>query len=395
MFNFSSDITYIKSVSKPKFGSSALHAFDDKQSQIIAVLNSKELHMYMLKKAGNELQYLVEPCYYPRISDIFKELLHKTKANEKELLVYAKQKYFNPQWKLKDPKLLQDSQTILLILIAQDFARRSDYSGAIAAFNILSLRYYTNTLHKHIKYCNQNYFKSALENLSHNHLFNTRKTIGSAVLYLSNEVFNRYKDDLTNDNGEHIVDMIYYLRTRIAQSVRSFANHYYKISESGGATRQTNEEIPETDNTDQKVRIEASKLAKNLTVYASIDKKAIQSSQRLTRFNGKLADTYIDTLVNTKYTQQLELLLYLFMKDLPNIKTTESEYIETSKRLMSIKVSKKPVYYKKLLSEVHDQIITDLALTHKYEKLSAQSKHISKSYLSYYFALSVYHHFNH
>lgn len=393
MSNSSDNITYIRDISSVS-SKYALAASASDSSNIIAVLNSTELHMYMLKKAGNELQYLVEPCYYPRISDIFKELLHKTKSNEKDLLKYAKKKYFNPTWKLKDPKLLQDSQTILLVLIAQDFCKRNDYSGAIAAFNILALRYYTNTLHKHIKYCNPNYFRSALENLSHNHLFNTRKTIGSAIMYLSGEVFKRYQNDMIKDNGEEIVNMIYYLRTRIAQSVRSFANHYYKISEAGGATRQVNEEIPESDNTEQKIRIEASKLSKNITVYASVDSKAINGAQNLTRFNRKLATTYIDALMDTKYTEKIELLLFLFMKELPAIKTTQNEYIETSKKLMSIKVSKKPVFYKKVLSEIHDGVITDLALTHKFEALSAQSKHISKSYLSYYFALTVFNYFN-
>jgi hypothetical protein len=367
---------------------------DESSSGIIAVLDSTSLHTFMLKKAGKELQFLVEPCYYPRVADIFKELMHRTKANEKELVKFAKQKYFNPKWKLKNPKLLQDPQTILLVLIAQDFARRNDYSGAIAAFNLLALRYYTNTMYKHIKYCNENYFKSALENLSHNHLFNTRKTIGSAVMYLSGQVFDRYKKDLQNDNSEEVVAMIYYLRTRIAQSVRSFANHYYKIAEGGGATRQQIEDMPEKENLQKKLKQESSKLAKNVTVYAAVDVRAVNASQRITRFNRKMATVYAESLVDTKYTQQLELLLYLFMRALPAIKSDEGKYIEVSKRLMSVKVSKKPVFYKKTLTQIHDQIITDLGLTHKFERLSAQSKHISRSFLSYYLAIMVFNHFN-
>jgi hypothetical protein len=385
-------ITFIRKIFSPS-AKTAVRPGSSK-SDIIAVLDSSSLHTYMLKKIGNELQFLVEPCYYPRVADIFKELIHRTKANEKELVKYSKEKYFNPKWKLKNPKLLQDPQTILLILIAQDFAKREDYSGAIAAFNLLSLRFYTNTMYKHIKYCNSNYFKSALENLSHNHLFNTRKTIGGAVMYLSAEVFKRYKNDLREDNAEEIVNMIYYIRTRVAQSVRSFANHYYKIAETGGATRQQIEDLPEKENVDKKIKLEASKLAKNITVYASMDMGALNTAQRITRFNRKMATVYAESLVDTKYKEQLELLLYLYMRNLPSIGSSESDYITTSKKLMAVKVSKKPVFYKKSLVEIHDQIIVDLGLTQKFDRLSAQSKHISRSFLSYYLALMVHSHFN-
>jgi hypothetical protein len=385
-----SRITFIRNLKRGPEG----YEISDKSSDVIAILDSSSLHSYMLRQTGKELQFLVEPCYYPRVASIFKELMHRTRAKEKELVKYSKIKYFNPKWKLKNPKLLQDPQTILLVLIAQDFVRRNDYAGAIAAFNLLALRYYTNTMFKFIKHCNENYFRSALENLSHNHLFNTRKTIGTAILYLSKEVFERYKNDMANDNAEEIVNMIYYLRTRINQSVRSFANHYYKIAEGGGATRQQIEDMPEKENIDKKLKQESSKLAKNITVYASIDKRALQAAQQITRFNRNLSVQYTEALVNTKYTEKLELALYLLMRSLTALKATESQYIDISKKLMSVKVSKKPVFYKKTLIEIHDQIILDLGISQKFEKFSAQSKHIARSFLSYYLTLMVFNHFN-
>ena len=46
------------------------------KEKIVAILNHKELHQFILNKVGSELSRVSEVCYYPRVSDIYRELLH-------------------------------------------------------------------------------------------------------------------------------------------------------------------------------------------------------------------------------------------------------------------------------------------------------------------------------
>jgi hypothetical protein len=379
------NISYIRKLDAPN---------NTSKDDIIAILDAAKLHRLILKKVANELQFLIQECYYPRVADIHKELLHVTKSNEADLLAYSKAKYRNPKWKKVDPKLLHDAQTVLLVLICQDFTIKKDSAAGLATLNLLALRFYTNTMYKFIKYCNPDYFRAAISRLSHNHLFTTKKTIGEAVLYLSGQVYKKFQKGLSNDDPVEIIDMIYVLRGRINQSVRSFANKYYDIAKDGGASRLTKEDLPEEQTTDKKLRIEAGRIAKEITIYRAVDTSAIKLSQQITKFNRRLAKEYSNTLTNTKYTENLELLIFLLLRETPSVHMPQNDYAKIVKKLMAIKKSTKPVYFKKVLIQVHNQLNQDLGYVEKFDKLSSQSKHISRSYLAYYIAMLVYNHFS-
>jgi len=372
--------TYIRSIS----------ANGVPEKDIIAILDSKVLHKFILRKVATELSRLNEPCYYPRIADIYKELIHQTKADINQLKTYGRRKYAaKPNW-----RILNDPQTILAVLVAGEFAKNNDFSAGQAVIDLIALRFYTNRMNLHIKYCNPNYFRTALDNLSHNHLYNLKKTIGASVLHLSGAVFDKYKDDLKNDNSEQIAKMITELRNRVAQSVRSFANKYYDAVERGETTRLTPEDMPEKQNVDNKIRIVSNNISREITVYHKIDDDAIVDAQKLTSFNRTLAKKYANTLTNTKYSDELELIITLYLRELQSARSSKVEYIKTARQLMAVKRSNKSIFYKKSLSLVHDKVIADLGYTEKFNSLSIQSKGISRLYLSYYITLLVHGHFN-
>jgi len=360
-----------------------------KKQDIIAIIDAKNLHQFMLKKIGDELNNLIDECYYPRVSSIFKDLLHTTKANEKELVKYSKVKFKNPHW-----KLLHDSQTILLVLVAQEFTKNKDYAAALSTINLLSLRYYTNIMYKFVRYCNSNYFRAAIDKLSHNHLFTTKKTVGSAVLYLASQVYTKYQKALLSDDPEQIVAMIYTLRGRINQSIRSFAQKYYEISESQEKTSITSEDMPEEQSRDQKLKIVAGRIARDVTVYGKIDHPAEKEAQQITKFSKKLAIQFAQSLAEPTHTNNLEMLTFQLLREVQKVDNTKIEYLKITKKLMSVKVSKKPVFFKKTLMAIHNQIIIDLGYAQQFGKLSVQSKHISRSFLAYYVSLIVHGYFN-
>jgi hypothetical protein len=364
------------------------------RNEVVAILDSESLHKFIINKVANELQFLSEDCYYPRVADIFKELLNRCQTTEEKLLQYSKHKYTEKKWHQK-ARLLHDPQTTLLIIIIQEFLSNKDYAGAIATINLLSLRFYSNKMHDYIKFCNPDYFRTAMNRLSHNHLFSQKKTIGNAILYLAGEILKNFKTALEKDDTQYVIAMIFQLRGRIAQSSRSLAGKYYEASEDKGVTRIEKEDLPEKQTIDKKIRTTSNKIAKEIVIYNLIDNDALDIAQKITKQNSKLAKEYVKNLPNVKFAEQIELAIYFFLKEVEESKAgSKNDYMEVSKRLMSIKVTNKPIYYKQLMVKIHDQIVNDLGYMQYFDRLSIQSKGISRRFISLYLGILIFNFLN-
>lgn len=351
----------------------------DQHGKVVSVIDRDKLKKFILKKVSTEFSNMVEDCYYPKISTIFKELMHLTNSTEAGLKAYSKEKYNNPKW-----KLIHDPQTTLLILIVQEFLKANDVATAMATFHLFALRYYSNLMHRSIKYCNPDYFRTALNTISHRHLFSTKKTIGSSVLYLSQEVYKRYDVALKRDDSDQMIKMIMELRHRISQSVNSFASKYYEASESKELVK-SEEEQSETQDMDKR-RI-ASNIAKDLCIFGRVVQQAINEATTYTKFNRQIAKEYADAISQSKYSDQVKMIIYLLMKDINSLDVVgKPEYLDYIKRHMAVKVSKKPIYFKKSVTELHNIIVMELGYSNWFNQLSAQSQATSRNFIAYYLA---------
>jgi len=358
----------------------------DKEIQV-SDIDFNKLHTFIVKKVSTELASLVEDCYYPKVSILYKDLLAITHSDEKTLRAYSKKKYGNPKW-----RLLHDPQTTLLILIVQEFIKQKDMAAALSAFHLFSLRNYSNLLHKYIRHCNPELFRSALQSLSHNHLFVTKQTIPSSIMYLSNTLFKKYQRALVEDDAGMMLKLIMEIRHRFEQSILSFAKKYYAIHKS-------QQQIKSEDEKDYDVGYETKlkqfigSVTKDITIYKNVDKKAVDGARKIIKFNRKYSEQYAKTLTNPKYTSDINSALYLLMKDIKDFsKVPTTSFLDHVKKLMSVKVSKQPLYFKKVISKIHDQVIEDLELVDWFNKLSIQSKSISRNFIAYYLAVYVQNH---
>jgi len=347
------------------------------------------LRRYIENISGNVLAQMSKDCYYPRVASFFKELMHKTNTNEKLLKDYSKHKW--PNYKFR---LLHDPYTTLLILIIQYFLNeKKDEVGAIWTFNYFALRTYSNLMFRYIKLgCNSDYWRFALENLSHSHIFKQKKTIGNSVLYYSTQVYKIYKPYLIKDDPEKIKDCILSIRTRINQSLRSFYNKYYSAKDEQEKIKSKSEdEIYNDKSFENSVLNFSNRVSKDICVYGKINREAIYQSRQITRFNKLLSLKYIETLKNSDISDQLEVLFVLMFKGLNNTKQVCSvQFLDHIKKLMSVKTSTKPVYFKKNLIILHDTyIIPKLDLTKWFNERSVQTKKVSRDYLAYYLALFI------
>lgn len=363
---------------------------DIKSGETVSILNLKELHTYILTKVSIEFNELVKDCYYPKIAVLFKELLHRTQSTEKGLIEYSKNKYKFIPFSSKF-KLLHDPYTTLLILIMQEFLKQKDVAGAETTFHLMTLRYYTNLLYRYTtsqgkNLCVPEYFRGAFSQLSKNHIFNRQKTISNSIIYFSRTLFTKYKTDVQADRSLMIFKMIHELRSRLNQSIQSFFHKYYEIAKNKGVISQ--EEEKQWDPTHEtQIKEFIDRISKDICIYKKIDHGAIKHSVEVTKFNKRLADDYAKELSVPNYIDNINVALFLLLKEIKDTNVIkENQFLDYVKKLMSVKTSKQPIYFKKIITSIHDSVIIQLNLTQWYDHLSLQSKAISRNFVAYYLA---------
>jgi hypothetical protein len=370
--------------------------YNKNTNAIVSKIDLQELHRFILNKVSNEFSNMVENCYYPKIADIYRDLLHMTYSNEKALKQYSIDKYTKYLSYSNKFQLLHDPYTTLLIIIVQEFIKAKDIAAAQAAFHLFTLRYYTNGFHKMTtpagggkkSICNPQAFQSALENLSKNHMFVKQKTIPNAILYYSTAIFKLYYPALVKDDAEGLFKMIYRLKTSMMQSLRSFAEKYYEAYEKGHMTQEKEDGTQTNDHTHEtKLKNFISNIATDMCVYGKINHDAVVQSYQMIKFNRKLSADYVKILSTPRFKESIETILYIILKDVKDISYIKSnDFIDYIQKLMAIKVTKQQVYFKKLVIEIHDIIITSLNLQEWYNNLSIQSQSVSKNFIAYYIA---------
>lgn len=367
--------------------------FNRETNTIVSEINLPELHRFILNKISVEFSNMVENCYYPKVADIFRDLLHMTNSNEKDLKAYSKQKYASKLKYMAKFQLLHDPYTTLLIIIVQQFLKSKDVAAAQAAFHLFSLRYYTNILHKMTmppgsrkSVCNSEAFQSAIDGLSKNHMFVKQKTIPNSIMYYSNAIFKIYHTALIKDDALELFQMIYALRTRIMQSMRSFMTKYYEAHKEGHLTKEREDGSQKGDPThEHKLKNFITTIASDMCVYGKVDAEAAMQSSKLIKFNRKLAVEYSTKISNPQFKDKIETVLYLLLKDAHDVDVIKSnEFLDFVQKLMSIKVTKQEIYFKKLVTEIHDEVIIILKLQKWYNDLSVQSQAISRNFVAYY-----------
>ncbi len=354
-------------------------------------IDSRKLRNYIETAVGKEISLMAQDCYYPKISRLFKELMHRTDTSEKELRAYSKSRYTGPQSKYK---LLHDTHTTLLILITQHFMNeKKDMAGAMWTFHLFALRMYSNLMHRFLPQgCIPEYYRAALERLSHSHLFRKKSTIGNSILYLSNATFKKHEKGMRNDDPEVIWKMIYSIRTRIAQSMKSFYSHYYQAKEDKERiSSKSEEDLYGEKSLDDKKRAFAQKVSKDMTIYSKKDANAERKSRDITKFNRQLGHMYTEAVTNPNYQEKIELIIGLMLRPIKDLNIVCGDsFLIHIKKLMAVKTSNKPVYFKKVLVELHDNhIIPSLGLNNWFNKISLQTKKQSRDFLAYYIALFV------
>jgi hypothetical protein len=248
-------------------------------------------------------------------------------------------------------------------------------------------------MHKHFKFCNADAFKYALETLTKTHLFAREKTISNALYFMAQVMIKRWTTALQKNDLDEIGMFMRESRHRVSQSIKSFAQTYYKVSEEGVGIKS--EEMADEDDENSYQTQSATRsmkviddLAKNITIYKYTNRKAQEEARKLSKINSSLATQIISKLNDTKYSDQIRLIYKLYVKDIK--KTNQicgKEYERYVRELMSLKRTRQKIYFKQQINLLLVKLLKDFKYMKNYEKLTPQTQFLINLFLAYYLTI--------
>ncbi len=353
-----------------------------------AQIDIPRLHRYIKMTAAFELSKLSEPCYYPPLKRTYHEMLRQLRISDSDMKAFIKRMYKGTRaerwnlWRMPDHNLM--------IFMMHIFLKNKKNDGYEAAMLYYMIRHYSHLISKHMKYCNIDLFRYVLETLTKTHLFAREKTIGNSLIYLSKELQKRFTKDIADWNVDKIIDFISISRHRISQSVKSFAEHYYRAHKEGSRVRTQLEPTEDEEGMTQLITLEKGKrvideAVKKITVYKTIDRKAVEDSKRVTKVRSSITDMIIRSISDLKYANNIKTILQLFVRDVTETSSIcGKDYYRYVKRLMSVKRTRSKVYFKQQVNILVRMILKENDFLDTYNTYTSQTQFIVNSFLAFY-----------
>ncbi|MFW6002015.1 MAG: hypothetical protein ACOCQD_01605 [archaeon] len=266
----------------------------------------KKVRVLLSRIVGNEFSNIAHPCYKPKIIKYWRELQHVTGIDDNLIQMFKENL---PEY-LKQRSVLVNKQTLLILIGIIHYTRIKEYNVAKLFHNLLTIKFYGNRVQTHFKnFCREDLWNLALGNLSEKHLFSRYNGIAGAINYLSDEMYKRYEPKIKSSkmSDTDVQNMIYVLRHRVAQSVRSFANMYYKLFEQKRkGIVSTGEEVSETS-----INVIASKIVLSMNTYGDVDNVALSKAIKSSGMRRDLGLSVVRSLSRSEHSDDIRFIIIL------------------------------------------------------------------------------------
>jgi len=357
-----------------------------------AKINKIKLRSEMLRIAGTTLSDLSKPCYKPPTKTYYYQFLSLTGLTDKDIKDYTKR-----QWSGRKEityRMQMDPLTNFYIFLMQYFLQQRDMTGYKASMLFYMIRYYRSILDKQFpKYCDEDIWHYALETLTKTHLFSREKTISNAIYFLTNEMIKRYTEDIRTNNLDEISIFIQTSRSRISQSVKSFAEAYYRASKEGSKIRVASSPTDDEENAFQfesmsKTERLIEDITRKVTVYKYVDQTSKDEARSITKISILIADALVNSINDVKYTENIRLIFKLFIKDLTDVKQIcGKDYFIFVRNLMAIKRTSSQIYFKQQIYVLLEKVLQQEKLKDTYGKFTSQTQFLVNLFLAYYITM--------
>jgi|WetSurSiteA1Bulk_404760.scaffolds.fasta_scaffold00112_3 hypothetical protein len=360
-----------------------------------AKIDYQSLKYDLNRTVAFNLSSLTEPCFYPDMKKKFYDFLAHCKLTEQDMRDFTKRRWKGTIYLKYNLHIIVDPITNFYIFLMQYFLKKRDASAYKNMMLFHYIRDYANLMNKGLKnYCNPDAFKYALEILTKNHLFIREGTIGNALYYLSMEGIKQWTEVIEKNDLDGIAKFISGSRHRVSQSLKSFLETYYQSQEEGSGFKPTLEPTEDEENLYQKevtekVSRQIENVIRKLTVYKTIDIKAQEESRDLSKINASLATSIASGLGDTKYIDNVRIILKLFSKNLTAAnQLCGKPFYDFVRTLMSIKRTRSRLFFKQQINILLLDILSRKRYRSTYEKLTPQTQFLINLYLAYYITIS-------
>jgi hypothetical protein len=361
--------------------------------------NKKQLEILLTRSITYNISQLTKPCFQPAMKSLFHQIIYLLKVKKTDINKYTKM-----FWKGQSERnfdIYVDPISNFYIFLMSYFIKTNQKKLFKYMMNFYVLRQYSGLFSKSFsKYCVDSYFLKAFENLNKTHLFIREKTIGNALYYISLMLIRKFEKDIQKLNPKMISYFISDSRTRISQSLKSFAEAYYKISEKGGGIKIGSEDFIGDDEDDKPISVSifeqektkklAEFISKNITVYKEVNPKAFTLALKNSKVQYQNGKKIIKQLLNLKYTENIELIIILYLKSLKE--TNElcgNNFNKKVRDLIRIKRSKNEIYFKSEIIKLIQLLVNDYDDDIKYDDLKERMQYNYKLFLAFYLTLCV------
>lgn len=267
-----------------------------------------KVYRYISRILGIELSEVSKPCYKPKVVKYFSDLQHMLGVSDEKI------KEFVSSIVVPYPhifKIYKEKFTVLLLIAIIYYIRKGKPEIAKTFFTFLNLKFYSSKVHQHFpKFCNGDLWIITLDRLSPKHLFRTQKGISSAIIYIAEFDFNKNKEKLKSQtlDDKTLGDIVYGLRTKITQSVKSFAQLYHKLY-NDGLTRTASE-----DEEIGGVKLVADKISMTMCTFGQIDKGALSKAIINSRLRKDLSISIISQISVAEYKDKIRFIIILISR---------------------------------------------------------------------------------
>ena len=357
-------------------------------------INPISLQRTILKIVSSDVNNLSQPCFIPSHKNQYHVILNETGLTDKDLKNFAKRTYQGTI--AQSFHITNEPATNLLLFVMWYALNKKNNNLYYSTLVYHMVRQYAHVMKRHFKqFCSDEVFSYALETLTKTHLFSREKTIANSLFHLAKELQKKYTRDIQTFNVDGIIQFISVSRHRISQSVKSFAEHYYRAWNSGDALKTHTDASDEEGNQYQSQTLERGKrvvdtTVKNLTIYKSRDEKAFKDSILITKVKPVLADLISKELKDMKYADEIRLILQLFIKDI-NTKSMfcGTKYFDHVKSMMAIKRTRSRIYFKQQINILLLTVLKNIGYIETFNSYTTQTQYIIHSYLAFYLTMTM------
>lgn len=270
----------------------------------------RELNRYISTIIGSELNEISRPCYYPKTIKYKNDLFARLNVKPGDIKAFVKQ--FDSD--VSKYNMFNDDFTIVLLMSTIYFAKTKRIELSRLCYLLLAIKFYTSLVHISFpKFCNEDLWSITLTRISPKHLFRDHNGVSNAVVYVSDVLYKKYFSILEkNEMSSHeIVRITFDLRSRLSQSVKSFAEMYYSLQKSGVKGYPSEGDIG-TESTD--LHLVADKISMSMCTFEQVDDKAVEFALTKCGMRRDISYSLISEISSVEYKDRIRFIVVLMGK---------------------------------------------------------------------------------